>query len=313
MSPQLHTKIYGFFPHSFGQQIRGAGFRPIVFLNHGLIVAIVTAMACISAFVLWRSVPGRRSRAARWFLAGVWLSMVLVLCKSFGSMMIAVGLIPIVLVFGVRGQMFAAAGIALIVLTYPMLRGAGLVPVYQVHAWVQSMDADRARSFETRLENEDALLARANEKPLTGWGTWGRNRVYDANSGRDTSITDGVWAIIIGSMGWFGYIAQFGLLTLPTIVLCVRRRALNVSLATSGLALVMAANLIDLLPNSSLTPLTWLIGGALAGRCNLVRSTNAYTDGRIMPGVSLRPRQGGDRARPDLTSTSSRACSGSET
>src|SRR5262249_42632755 len=30
MSPQLHTWIYGYFPHSFGQQVRGGGFRPVV-------------------------------------------------------------------------------------------------------------------------------------------------------------------------------------------------------------------------------------------------------------------------------------------
>ena len=304
MSPQLHIQIYGFFPHAFDQQVRGDGFRPVVFLNHGLIVAIFTAMACLAAFVLWRSVPGQRSRAARWLLAGVWLAMVLVLCKSFGSLVIAFVLVPVALFGGVRGQMFVAAAIAVIVLSYPMLRGAGLVPVYQVHAWVQSIDADRARSFEVRLENEDALLARANQKPLTGWGTWGRNRVYDEKTGADYTITDGVWAIIIGSTGWFGYIAQFGLLTLPTIILCARRRALNVSLATSGLALVMAANLIDLLPNSSLTPLTWLIGGALAGRCGLVRSTNASANGRTLPRVSSRLVHGGDHTRPARASVS---------
>src|SRR5262245_5076305 len=39
MSPQLHTWIYGYFPHSFGQQMREGGFRPVVFLGHGLTVA----------------------------------------------------------------------------------------------------------------------------------------------------------------------------------------------------------------------------------------------------------------------------------
>lgn len=39
-SPQLHTWIYGFFPHpSFEQQIRGDGFRSVVFMGHGLLVS----------------------------------------------------------------------------------------------------------------------------------------------------------------------------------------------------------------------------------------------------------------------------------
>lgn len=49
LSPQLHTWVYGFFPHSFGQQIRDGGFRPVVFLGHGLLVAIFTALAVIGA------------------------------------------------------------------------------------------------------------------------------------------------------------------------------------------------------------------------------------------------------------------------
>jgi len=36
MSPQLNSIVYGFFPHSFLQHIRKGGFRPLVFLNHGL-------------------------------------------------------------------------------------------------------------------------------------------------------------------------------------------------------------------------------------------------------------------------------------
>ena len=40
MSPQLHKWVYGFFPHSWGQQVRYGGFRPVVFLGHGLWVAI---------------------------------------------------------------------------------------------------------------------------------------------------------------------------------------------------------------------------------------------------------------------------------
>ncbi len=47
LSPQLHNWLYGFFPHSFGQQMRGDGFRPVVFLGHGLLVAIFTSMAVV--------------------------------------------------------------------------------------------------------------------------------------------------------------------------------------------------------------------------------------------------------------------------
>lgn len=46
MSPQLHTIFYGYFPHSFGQQARGGGFRPVVFMGHGLLVGFLRLSSC---------------------------------------------------------------------------------------------------------------------------------------------------------------------------------------------------------------------------------------------------------------------------
>ena len=34
MSPQLHTWVYGYFPHEFAQQMRFGGFRPVVFKSN---------------------------------------------------------------------------------------------------------------------------------------------------------------------------------------------------------------------------------------------------------------------------------------
>jgi hypothetical protein len=57
-----------------------------------------------------------------------------------------------------------------------------------------------------------------------------------------------------------------GLLAVPPILLALRRRREAIDPATAALALILAVNLIDLLPNSGLTPITWLLAGALAGR-----------------------------------------------
>ncbi len=95
--------------------------------------------------------------------------------------------------------------------------------------------------------------------------------LFDARTGKSTSVSDGSWIIVIGQFGWLGYIAEFGLLTIPVILLWWRRRRLEVDLATSGLALMLVANLVDLLPNGTLTPITWLVAGALAGRVEMLR------------------------------------------
>ncbi len=55
MSPQLHTWLYGYFPHSFAQQKRAEGFRPVVFMGHGLWVAFFAMVISLAATTLWKN------------------------------------------------------------------------------------------------------------------------------------------------------------------------------------------------------------------------------------------------------------------
>ena len=262
MSPQLSRWIYGFLSQPFALTYKHGGFRPVVFLEHGLWLAIFLGMAILSAFSLWR----HHRKAGRWLLAGFLLLGTLVLCRSFGALAIVLLLLPIVLFISSRTQIMLAAGVAFIILFYPLLRGADLIPVESITEFIAStVSQDRADSLAFRLKNEDMLLAHANDKPLTGWGGWGRSFVFDPISGREISVTDGMWIIIVGISGWFGYIAQFGLLTAPIFLLALSRSRYDVSFATSGLVLVLAANLIDMIPNATLTPISWLVAGALMG------------------------------------------------
>lgn len=288
LSPQLNTWIYGFFPHSFAQHVRGGGFRPIVFLPHGLWVGIFMAMAILSALALWRVTPtgARPFDRLRWLVLAGGLLVVLVLAKSLGALAITLVLGAVVLFGGRRMVLLAAAGVAALVLIYPMARGAGLVPVEAVVSLAERIDAERAGSFQFRLENEDQLLAKANEKALFGWGTWGRGLIYNS-WGNKTSVTDGSWIIVMNSFGWVGYLAQFGLLCIPAIRLALRR---GIGPEAGFLAVVLAANLLDLIPNATLEPITWLLAGAVAGTV-LSRAGGMGEVGsrmRAKGGVSLR-------------------------
>lgn len=267
MSPQLNAMFYGFFPHEFLQHVRADGFRPVVFLYHGLWLAIILAMAIVASLAMWRQKLSKNARAGQWLFLAIFLLVVLYLCRSLGALVIVLMLLPAVLLLGVRGQLMIATIIAGIVLSYPMLRARHLVPVDRIVELAGQIDEERAGSFAFRVANEDALLARASLRPLAGWGTWGRQEVFDPETGTSTSVTDGAWIITIGAFGWLGYISSFGLLTLPILLLFLGRKRLGLEPATSGLALVLATNLLDLLPNATLTPVTWLIGGALIGRC----------------------------------------------
>jgi hypothetical protein len=301
MSPQLNVMFFGFFPHQFEQHVRAGGYRPVVFLHHGLILAILVAMAIIAAGALWRQRLFEGKRAGQWFFAGLYLMLVLFLSNSLGAFAIAMMFAPAVLLLGTRGQMLVAGAIAVIVLLYPILRSADLIPVDRIVAVAERVSADRAASFQFRIDNEDALGVRAAEKPFAGWGTWGRNQIFDPETGRMLSVTDGIWIIVIGSYGWLGYIAQFGLLTLPTLMLAFGRRSAALTPATAGLSLVMAVNLLDLLPNSPLTPITWMVGGALAGFC--LKRDERVQDNPKRSWAMLTDRQGAITRRADAASS----------
>lgn len=271
MSPQLSRNIYGYFPHDWVQHIRAGGFRPVVFLQHGLWLAIFFCASFLAAMALWRSSSGRNR--TRWLVASAWLFMTLVLSKGVGALGIGLLLGAMILFLPVRLQVIGAAILAAVLLVYPMLRGAGMVPVETALVLAEGVDPDRAASLRFRFNNEDILLDKANQRPAFGWGGWGRNRVFD-EEGRDISVTDGYWIIAIGTRGWIGYLSEFGLLLIPMILLGLRWKTLALTPATAGLGLALTANMIDMIPNATLTPVTWLLAGALAGRLELGRVTD---------------------------------------
>jgi hypothetical protein len=288
MSPQLHTWIYGYFPHSFAQQVRDGGFRPVVFLGHGLLVAFFIMTTAVAAAALWRT----QSRLVRLPTAGVtaYLSGVLVLCKTLSALVYGAVAMALVRFTKPRFQMRIALLLVALALLYPTLRAGDLFPTRLVTSLAQSVSGERAESLKVRLDNEDQLLDRAWQRFLFGWGRFGRSRIYDEDYGKDLSITDGRWIITIGQFGFFGFLAEFGLLSLA-----VARAASALRYAESAqeqvllaaLALILAMNVIDLLPNASLSPWTWLLTGALLGRAEALR---AYAH-------QQRPRLGAARGR----------------
>ena len=135
---------------------------------------------------------------------------------------------------------------------------------------------DRANSLKTRLDQEQILLNHASKRILFGWGRFGRNRTYDQETGRDIAITDGHWIITLGVYGLFGFVAEFGLLALTIFRAAIALRFIESArdrIYLGALALIVAVSMVDLLPNSTLTPWSWLLVGSLLGRAEAVRRT----------------------------------------
>src|SRR3974390_408794 len=209
MSPQFHYWFYGYYPTIFVQQMRDGGFRPMVFMGHGLLAAFFIMRSSVAAAALWRT----QTRVQRLPPAGVtaYLTGVLVLCKTLGALIYGAVLVPLVRFATPRTQLRVALVLITIALFYPLLRFADVVPTGPMIEAANMISPERAGSLKTRFDNEDQLLERASERFVFGWGRWGRSRVH-ADWGSDISITDGRWIVTLGPLGLFGFLAEFGLL-----------------------------------------------------------------------------------------------------
>lgn len=291
LSPQLNNWVYGYFQHLFSQTIRQGGYRPMVFLYHGIWLAYFVLTCLLAALAVWRA--DQSTSRAKYMIAAFYLCAVLVLCKTLATLVYAGAAGVLILLLSTRMQVKIAALLALITLAYPVLKSADLVPTEAILSQAEAISAERAHSLAFRFENEDILVERAFLKPWFGWGIWGRNHIHDPDTGFITSVSDGYWVIVIGVWGWAGYIAQFGLMSLPIFLVWRELRGVSrlekdrfergasyalmdtthmqkdedrgLSPYLGPLALMLGFNLIDLLPNATLTPTTWLIAGTLFG------------------------------------------------
>lgn len=258
LSPQLHNWVYGYHQHSFLQHVRD-GYRPKVFLQHGLWVGFFIYMATIAAAILWKV-----ERKPFWMASGIWLFLILGMSENLAATLIAIIFLGLIFLSSRKMQLRVVFVVAVCILFFPILRQAQLIPFERITNAAATISEDRAGSLQFRLDNEDELLVKALERPVSGWGSFGRERVYDER-GRDTSISEGRWIQTISTRGWVGYIGLFGLLSLPVLLLRRTGRRKEIPLETVGLAIIVAGNFIYMVPNSTLTAIGWLVFGALAG------------------------------------------------
>lgn len=289
-SPQINVWIYGFFQHSFEQMMRAGGYRPIVFLPHGLWVALFFVTGLIAAAALARTAaPEHKMRG---YAVVAYLTVILVLCKSLASLAYGVVLTPFVIFAPYRWQIRLAVVFGIVAVGYPMLRNLQLIPLDAIIAQFEAINPARADSLAYRFNNEEQLLARAAEKPLFGWGGWGRSLIRDGETGEIMTIPDGRWIIIFGTFGWLGYLCEFGLLALPLVMLGLfmwRHGDIALSPLVPPMCLILAITMMDMLLNATLTPLTWLTAGALLGHAERLLAKNGSAPRHALGQAVLNP------------------------
>lgn len=264
MSPQLQATIYGYGPPSFAQSIRWGGYRPSVLVGHGLALAMIFFLCLVLLVALARA----RKRVAPLPTTAlcVYLTVVLILCKSTGAIIYALLTLPLLTLFSPRAQLRFSALLVAIFVAYPLLRFANVIPTKEIGDAFTQLSPDRAQSLTYRFDMEQGMLDLTRLRPWFGWGGYGRNFVYDLYSGKRITVPDG-WVILeLSTRGLLGFFAYFGPFVAAVVRACrlvprVRDRSNRLLLA--GLTLVCAAVLFDLVINSTFPPLFVMLFGAL--------------------------------------------------
>ncbi|HEY4329275.1 MAG TPA: O-antigen ligase domain-containing protein [Phycisphaerae bacterium] len=267
MSPQLHNWIYGFQQHDFVQTMRFGGYRPMVFMQHGLMVGMWMCMTALIGFWLWYSGALRTIRRVPMAYLVPVLLITAILCKSVGAIvLLGLGIVAIVMMQKMRYPLV----IWLLILaapSYMAARASGVWDGSLLSTAAQNVAADRADSLDYRMKNEDLLAAKALKRPAFGWGTWGRSRIYD-EYGKDVAATDGLWIIALGSTGIIGLASWTIAMLLPTSLLFLNLRASAwrepLIAPPIILGVVVVLYVLDCIPNGMVNPIFTVCVGGLA-------------------------------------------------
>ena len=286
-SPNLHRWIYGYHAREdFSQTIRWGGYRPTVFMEHGLAVALLAMVVALVAAVQSR-LHKRHWGLPSWCWA-LYFTVIMILCRGTGAILLGSVALVAILWTSPRKQLRLAALIAAICLIYPCLRFTGIFPKDMIVNVTSSViSPDRAASIKVRFDNEDLLMDHVDKRLWFGWGGNGRNRLYDSE-GNDAVITDGHWIILLSVGGVTLLYCMFGvMLTSIFSALRVLRKVPERSdqQLLAGLALVTACYVFDLVPNGMFNQAPLFFAGALTSLAAALRLGTGQSQPVASPAV----------------------------
>lgn len=270
MSPQLNRWVYGYHQHpAFDQTRRYGGWRPMLFMQHGLMVGLWMSVGTMMATIFWMS------GAVKKFLnipMSVWtalLALTTVMCRSFGALaLLALALAIASIARQIRVPILVGI-FALMPVAYVATRSTGLWDGMELVSAARQVGGEqRGGSLEYRIKSENALVQHALKQPVFGWGGWDRNRPDRKDVGYRIA-TDGLWVIQIGQRGLVGLICFMSIFLIPSFLFFKRWGMTGVThpWLAPGLALSLAVLmfLTDSLFNSMINPIYTVAAGAISG------------------------------------------------
>jgi hypothetical protein len=269
MSPHLHQTVYGFHQHSFLQTKRIGGFRPMVFMQHGLAVGMFMSMAALASFGLWIT---RSQRQLLGFPLG-WATGLLVgtsvLCKSTGAIVLmATGVLTLLASRYLKTSILLICALGLPVL-YMTARTVGGWDGQELVDLTAFVEPERSQSLQFRMRSEDGVWSLVQQDISLGRARF--NFASDGTSGltKQRIIGDGLWIIALGKFGVIGLMSLTVACVLPPLMFMKRWPAAvwtQPTIAPAAVtAIIIAFMVIDNLFNAMINPLFVVAIGALAG------------------------------------------------
>ena len=266
LSPQLHNWVYGQHQHQFAQTFRFGGFRPTVFLQHGLAVGLWMTTTSLVGLWLWRTGAVKRlwGMPTGWLVTG--LIGTSVLCKSFGALVLLAAGAGVIMVTGLLRSRILIIALLLAPPAYMIGRISGVWSGEFLVATAELIDESRAGSLAGRMWNEDLYINHTTARPLLGWTSW-YFQVYD-DSGRLLTTSDGLWIIALSKYGVVGLVSLFAALILPVARIVWRCSPHVITSAWMAPPIILALTVllftIDSLFNAMVNPIFTLAAGGLA-------------------------------------------------
>jgi hypothetical protein len=271
-SPFMHNFFYGFDQATSWRaysiwELLQVPYQPRVFMFNGLALTMYMAGAALLAFWLAytkavRQLWGFPMSFWAWFTA-----VAAILCKSMGPNVLAlIGGVALWFTSRIPVKYWAVA-LLLIAPTYMVVRGTNIWQGEPFLSIIEVISSDRALSMQVRFDNENMLTTRALERPIFGWGRWGRSRVYDVDTGKDISLVDGFWILTFGQFGFAGLTAMTATMLLPLVMFVRRvpsRNWAHPAIApVAALSILVVIYVLDNLSNAFPNPIFAVVMGGI--------------------------------------------------
>jgi hypothetical protein len=271
-SPQLHRILYGGHAYAdFSQSMRLGGYRPTIFMIHGLAVGAFMMAATLIGIWLWQSQAVKQfwNIPIQWLVGALFITFILI--KSTGAyVLLAVG--ATILLVGKRfhtAVLIFAVILAVALYLYFNTATGNSFSDQIISTLSGVIEADRLQSLEFRFHNEELLADKARQQMIFGWGGWGRNLIFDA-TGKQLTIPDSLWILAFGQYGVVGLTSLNTAILLPIFSFFWSRYPARLWAkpevgSAAVLAVVIVMYMVDCLVNAMVNPIYILACGGIAG------------------------------------------------